>query len=653
VDVPLFQPSQFITEFPFFDQKGSFSHTDIVARDEVIGHINRIIYNRLDKDKYWPVIISTSRGMGKTFLLMKFGMQQIKDNLKTDIIGHAMSSGRILSFDFQKQPNAIQNDDDVFSFFTRLMIFFLCRIFDGTQVDGIHFEKTAFDLVSSHSGRQPKFNLWLKKMARYRAEWMMQEYIRLTNIAFGTTYDVPPVFLLDEIQKLCCPSNVASTFSTDGTLQMHSWLSLLLTQLACNLKPVCICTGTNSGKIISITEKSTILPQVLSLTPLVNENEYRALWAQLTTYSNQSSSQCPEIEMDSDSDLINALVYASYQIPRLIYIAHSVWFETRKQGAENLEYYIQKFEETAVSYYSEMVGILNEFSTESMAHILLACGVHWIVKNEASNVPGTQISWDTLIQKSLVFPYLDKCYIFPFSLVWRVSLDASEKKEQIERRCAELVFNLKVRDLFVSYDSLCRWDNYSLGVGYETLFASSLAVKYYLHSISTGEKGYFNFPKIYDVDSSEEPAYDIMQKYKVDFSEGISVPNQEAFTNSSNLGRAVVHNRNIHNAHHDMILPSLTNAGPVNIAVQAKASFKLDGDKKINSQLQVHLDRKEQVKQLFWLYLGDYSREGNFASIVFLDGSGCCNGLALDLFILVKNLKSKNQSNQYNNAVMV
>jgi hypothetical protein len=91
-------------------------------------------------------------------------MQHIKENLKTDLIGHAILSGRILSFDFSKYPHAIQNENDVYSFFPHLMIFFLCRIFDGTQVDGIHFEETEFDLVSSHSGQQPHFNQWLRKV---------------------------------------------------------------------------------------------------------------------------------------------------------------------------------------------------------------------------------------------------------------------------------------------------------------------------------------------------------------------------------------------------------------------------------------------------------------------------------------------------------
>ena len=86
----------------------------------------------------------------------------------------------------------------------------------------------------------------------------MTEYIRLTNKAFGTANNAPPVFLLDGVQCLCNTANVKSQFEIDRT---HSQLSRLLTRLSGELKPVCIYTGTNRGKKILISEKSTILPQ--------------------------------------------------------------------------------------------------------------------------------------------------------------------------------------------------------------------------------------------------------------------------------------------------------------------------------------------------------------------------------------------------------
>jgi hypothetical protein len=117
VDMPVFQPSNYSLEFPFFETKERDYYIDILGRDNVIIKINSILHNRLNMDKYRSFIICTSRGMGKTFLLKKFGMQHIKENLKLPIIEDAIATGRILSFDFSRESNAIRTDDDVYSFF--------------------------------------------------------------------------------------------------------------------------------------------------------------------------------------------------------------------------------------------------------------------------------------------------------------------------------------------------------------------------------------------------------------------------------------------------------------------------------------------------------------------------------------------------------
>ena len=79
------------------------------------------------------------------------------------------------------------DDDDVYSFFLRLMVYFLCRLFDGTQVDGINFEEEPFERISSYSGKQPKFNDWLRLARNYGVHKIILEYIRLINIAFGSS----------------------------------------------------------------------------------------------------------------------------------------------------------------------------------------------------------------------------------------------------------------------------------------------------------------------------------------------------------------------------------------------------------------------------------------------------------------------------------
>jgi hypothetical protein len=123
---------------------------------------------------------------------------------------------------------------------------------------------------------------------------MMDEHIRLPNLAFGVNCSSPPVFLHDEIQGLLKQTTVKSNFK-DGQVVYHSFLSLLLTQLAGKYKPVCICTETNSGNIINITEKSKIIPRFVSLSTLHKEEDYKTFWDQRKEFMNNSSKQNAEL----------------------------------------------------------------------------------------------------------------------------------------------------------------------------------------------------------------------------------------------------------------------------------------------------------------------------------------------------------------------
>jgi hypothetical protein len=97
---------------------------------------------------------------------------------------------------------------------------------------------------------------------------MIDEYVRLTNIAFGVDCDFPPVFLLDEIGILAgAKTNKLSKY--DGS--RHTRLSLLLTQLEAKRRPLSISTGTCNGRIMEIVEPAAIIPVVLLLTPFLKK----------------------------------------------------------------------------------------------------------------------------------------------------------------------------------------------------------------------------------------------------------------------------------------------------------------------------------------------------------------------------------------------
>ena len=163
---------------------------------------------------------------------------------------------------FQTKPALSQGD--ISSFFTRLMIYYLCRLFNGTSVDGTHFQELEFNNIEKSLGTQPKFNNWKSNFLQYRAEDMIKEYIRLINIAFKVNCDSPPTFLLDNIQHLCKPTTIESKYEF-GELTFHSFLSLLLLQMSTKFKPACICTGTENGNIHRLIDGSRLIPNLLKL----------------------------------------------------------------------------------------------------------------------------------------------------------------------------------------------------------------------------------------------------------------------------------------------------------------------------------------------------------------------------------------------------
>ncbi|KAI8895715.1 hypothetical protein BC833DRAFT_659886 [Globomyces pollinis-pini] len=662
--------------FPFFDPViekylRSLGEDALLARDDSIKKVNHVIAYR-DVEKYQPIICSTSRGMGKTAFLEAIGMQLVKECLQNNLILDAFKYGRILSFDFAGADGctAIPSVKDIETFYTRLMIFFLCRLFDGTQVDGIHFEKIGFSNVVSFTGSQMRFNFWKKNCLELGADRMIDEYIRLTNIAFGVDCSSPPVFLLDEIQLLLKQTTVQSKFK-DNQVVYHSFLSLLLTQLAGKHKPVCICAGTNSGNIINITERSKLVPQYVSLTTLHVEGVSEQFWSQRTIYLNKTSRIKAEITA-KDQDLINSLVCASYQIPRLLVLAHYAWFRHRTiSNVSDTISPLQAYEDDAIMYYDEIAGLLfnSRFTGTDIPHILLCCSVHWRVRDIYSFVPGTRHKWSDLITKSLVFPYSDNCYIIPFQLMWksksRHEYDYTRAKKALEKVCSSLIPNLDINNLFVSYDGLRTQSLYNLGMCYEKLFVSSLAVRYYLCKLEqknqvgdslpdfgAPHKGkapteYLPILQLYDIGQEDISSSQSLASILVDFSSGIDLPSQEVFVNSSSLPSAVIHNCNIQSAHHDIILPckiqGLKGDIPVNIPVSCKGSFNLCSNQTIQNQLRISKQHDELVSLLVWLYLGNEKREEDYqGNVLFLNGDGCCNGLALDMFILTKKLNAPN-----------
>ncbi|TPX54760.1 hypothetical protein CcCBS67573_g09539 [Chytriomyces confervae] len=263
IDMPPFDPANYELEFPFFESGDAEAHVSLLGRDQVIKQMNDAISGRGDWQKYTPFIIS---GMGKTFFLKCVGSQRLKPDLQCPQLVEAAAHGRVLSFDFARNPMQFKEAKKADAFLRQLMVFFLCRMFDGCEVDGIRFQSLPFLRIEEHEAGQLKFKQWLYSCWWRSVEEMIDEYVRLTNLAFGVSSGAPLVFLFDEVQRLCSPTNVEANHRQDK----HTELSLLLIRLAL-ARPICLCAGTSDGNTLSIPAYSTFVPKILSLAALSGE----------------------------------------------------------------------------------------------------------------------------------------------------------------------------------------------------------------------------------------------------------------------------------------------------------------------------------------------------------------------------------------------
>ncbi|KAI3656133.1 hypothetical protein MP638_000601 [Amoeboaphelidium occidentale] len=646
VDFPAFKPENYKIEFPFFAKNGE-EYLNVIARNDVLKIINENVKDRANSQKYRPIVISTSRGMGKTFLLKVFGLQKVPDHLNCPEVLYAGRCGRILSFDFSTEASAITDEYDIDSFFQRLMMFYLCKTFDGSRVDGINFKFEPFSIISNVWRNHPHcpegtstLNDWFLKCHSFTVEMMIGEFIRLTNMAFRVNYDFPPVFLLDEVGEL---ASIGTKIVSAPDGSRHTRLSYLLSRLAKHWNPLCICTGTNDGRILRITSMSSFMPLVLSLSPFTEEEDFWNYWDQMTAFRNgQRGSDSVVIKHDN---LSLSLIYSSYQIPRLLYYAHSTLYENLWEGKKNRHYIMEEFEKKAKAYYAEMFGLLEnaDFSEADIAHIILTCGTHWTVNDPSAKIPGTQIQFNTLIQKSIIFPFGNQTYVFPFNLIWNTQVSQTRsvltKKERIVNFCRLIVPNLNVHDLHVEFDRLFSQDLYNTGLSFEKLFVSSLATKYYLYSLcnQVDVDGYITFSELYDVELSDEKTAQVLDGHCLNLSEGILLDRMEHFVDEEKLAKAIIHNCNIRTAHHDFILPS--DKGLIPVSSKYSTTLRVND---IEAQRLTRKGSNKRVQLLIWLYLGNDNQEMLYDnSVIFMNGSGCCSSLSLDIFVLVKKIRSE------------
>jgi len=135
----------------------------------------------------------------------------------------------------------------------------------------------------------------------------------VTNTAFGNSTQ-PTVILLDEVSNIV---HQIPILTTGGTGEKHTVLSYALHLLATQVQvafvtPLCLCAGTTDGKLVLLSDRTPVVPRVLSLPVFTMKGVFM--------FGKQLCSDIwPETitKMKEDYLLLTIINY-SCQVPRLL-----------------------------------------------------------------------------------------------------------------------------------------------------------------------------------------------------------------------------------------------------------------------------------------------------------------------------------------------
>jgi hypothetical protein len=168
------------------------------------------------------------------------------------------------------------------------------------------------------------------------------------------------------------------------------------------------------------------------------------------------------------------------------------------------------------SYITDRIAPLLSYENDAIEYKSEMCRNSCLIRSSRM--------WKSLISKSLIFPYLGNCYLIPCRLIWASSTptsrqvgDFTKTRVGIAKSCRSLIPNFDINNLFVSYDKLRQLNLYKLGFCYESLFASSLAVKYYLRKLEMKNRQLLPLLEMYNIGNEDPGSRDSISDLLVDF----------------------------------------------------------------------------------------------------------------------------------------
>ncbi|KAI3660775.1 hypothetical protein MP638_001086 [Amoeboaphelidium occidentale] len=592
----------------------------------------------MTQQKLAPIIISTSRGMGKSFLLKKLGANDLGTSESIIELEQARLNGRTISLTANVDTvNEYKCDYELW--LKDVFLRHLSHIFYGYSFREVCFDaKRLNPLLQDLSEASPSFQKFAGHVKSRSVMEVFDLVMDWTREAFNITSEVRLVILIDEMQHLLVDMNIKSSVYSGN----HTFLSLAFSCLKMR-RPIIIMTGTNAGELEMMNDYSDVNPHFvgLSLFELEDSRLFRTLLFQ--NFGKTVS------WTEDDKRLSQAIQTLSAGVPRLLRIGYDSWIRLIESFSFRL--IIQSFFVNARSYYKEATDYVrndSKISDEDLAMVMLCYNSFFQVREIGNYVPGTKISWRQLIHASVVFPCGNSCYCIP-SIFWlpKDNEDSDEKIFKVNSLIKEELVpgvDLKVMNLDVLAwcDDSNNWLT-PIGHYFETLFGMSLAIRHYLKTYDHRRRKLVKFSDIYFV---RRGSYfrGVLDGLKVNLKDGFCFTEEGCSSaNKKGLVLAVYCNQTVNStARFDSVIPMDKGF----ICIQNKNSVKKPSAAEIIKQLEV----LPENSVLVWVYLGQNdlgTKEPVFNNkvvknaikdnkLMFLSSAGCCSPVILSL---LRNLK--------------
>ena len=636
--IPLFRPSLYQFKLYGLDGNGD-PYLPLISRETEAEQVHHLI-NRAQQ-KLSPTIISTSRGMGKTFFLKKIGLNQLAPSYESiPEIGKAQRCGRIVSFTANIET-CQQYGMDHNMWIKDVLVSHLTQIFVGTRFRNVAFQQAYKSVFNADLTQEDvSFKKYIARLRTLTPEQLFEEVMDATLKAFDIKEDVPLFILCDEIQYLMQEVEILSAES----MTKHTFFSRALNSIK-EKRPRIIATGTNSGNLPIMHRYTDISPSFVGLTPFDLKNA-RLFMEKL--FEHQS------IDVNwsqSNLRLFNAIFILTAGIPRMIRFASVVWSRNTKLPFSAV---LSRIFTDIQDYYRDAVNTFLERSTFSMrdlAIVMLCCHSYYPIPNLLADVPATNLVWQDLIDASLIFPCGFNCYCVP-AVFW-LNLEDNSRINALENEISSLAHGV---DLRIMNLNILKWydveKNHLISIGhyFEKLFGMSLVIRYTLATLGS-EHSVVKFSDIYHA-QPRTSLYEALKAIEINLKDGfIMAPIEVQATNQSEIPsqdalycNQIANSTAVYDCVGRISKCSINGRG----CFQNKNSFKKPTGGDILKQI-THLGPDDV---LFWVYPGNNDTDQtdmNFRilevkeaiqnqRVLFLSGKGCCSPAIINMLAILESI---------------